>query len=66
MKLYATAEPNNSIAKRLEVYDVNGLAHIIKTFPNGRIIAWTSPDRTAAEWVALNNTGRQKWSWKFA
>lgn len=65
MELYATSEPNNTIAKRLEVYDKEGLAHIIKTLQNDRIMEWTSPNRTPAEWVALNNGPRYKAGWTF-
>lgn len=62
MKLYAVAEPNNSIAKSLAVYDKDGLAHIVKTMPNGKIIAWDAK-LTAAAWVEYNSSPRQKWAW---
>lgn len=63
MKLYATADPNNTIAKRLEVRDDNGAAHITKILQNGKTLVWTCPNVTPREWVEYNTGRGRKWSW---
>jgi len=65
-RLIATAEPNNTIARRLEVYEQpNGRAYIIKQLPTNKWIAWASPDRDADQWIWLNDGTRQLWRWNY-
>lgn len=53
--LYASAEPNSSHIKIIEVYKLpNGLAHIIKQFPNGKWVSWDCVDRTPAWFITHN------------
>lgn len=67
MQLYATAAPNNLTARTIEVYDSEGRAFIKKTLLNGRVLEWTSPDKSAEEWVAFNSTNARgaKKKWKY-
>lgn len=59
--LQASAEPNNTHIKRIEVYDDHGLAFIIKQFPTGKWISWHCVDRTA-DWFIANNSPRCGWT----
>jgi len=61
--LYAQATPNNSTAKILRVFDDNGTAFIHKVLLSGQVFEWHAAKWTAAEWVELNRSPRNKWQW---
>jgi len=63
LELVDWAEPNNTMARRLEVYRTpTGGSVVRKILLHGRELIWET-HHTPETWVEFNNGPRRKWRW---